>query len=222
MSERVLILEAAIEGKPQPQGSATAFVLWKERPGRNKWKWVPLRRRDGSIAVNVTSDNPALHEWRDKVAMLIKAHLAGSGARVDGELRPFPLAGVGLEVEMTSYFKRREADWGTGRNAHLLKEGAEARPVRGGHGGHPDVDKLLRALLDSLTGVVWEDDSQITDAHTRKRFAVPAADGDGVRVEIRIWVNATQRAEQLPPEECVRHVAAKAADGGLLGKIPES
>lgn len=205
MSERKLILEAAIEGKPQPQGSAVAFVLWKSKPGRDKWKWIPQRRRDGSIAVNVTTDNENLHAWRDMVGKLVKAHIADSGVRLDGELRPFPLAGVGLEVEMTSYFKRREADWGTGKNAHLLKEHAEARPIREPKGGGaPDVDKLLRALLDALADIVWANDSQVTDGHTRKRFAVPTAESDGIRAEVRVWVNAQQRASDLPPEECVR------------------
>lgn len=35
----------------------------------------------------------------------------------------------------------------------------------------PDGDKLLRAVLDALTGVAWVDDSQVTDARARKRLA---------------------------------------------------
>lgn len=35
----------------------------------------------------------------------------------------------------------------------------------------PDVDKLARAILDALTGVVWRDDSQIVDMHVTKRLA---------------------------------------------------
>jgi Holliday junction resolvase RusA-like endonuclease len=37
----------------------------------------------------------------------------------------------------------------------------------------PDVDKLLRALLDSMTGVVFVDDSQVTKCQVEKRFGSP-------------------------------------------------
>lgn len=33
----------------------------------------------------------------------------------------------------------------------------------------PDLDKLMRAVLDALTGVLWADDSQVTEALLRKR-----------------------------------------------------
>lgn len=32
-----------------------------------------------------------------------------------------------------------------------------------------DVDNI-KALLDALSGIVWEDDGQISDLHTRKRY----------------------------------------------------
>lgn len=35
----------------------------------------------------------------------------------------------------------------------------------------PDVDKCLRATLDALTGIAYEDDSQVVDTHVRKRYA---------------------------------------------------
>lgn len=35
----------------------------------------------------------------------------------------------------------------------------------------PDVDKLLRAMLDALTGVVWADDSQVAYATINKVYA---------------------------------------------------
>ena len=33
-----------------------------------------------------------------------------------------------------------------------------------------DVDNLCKATLDSLTGILWKDDGQITDLIVRKRF----------------------------------------------------
>jgi len=36
---------------------------------------------------------------------------------------------------------------------------------------NPDIDKLLRAVLDSLTGVVYLDDSQVVSVHVSKEYA---------------------------------------------------
>jgi len=46
----------------------------------------------------------------------------------------------------------------------------------------PDADKLLRGLLDSLTGIVFRDDAQITTCYVRKEFGLPS------RVEVSIAV----------------------------------
>jgi crossover junction endodeoxyribonuclease RusA len=43
------------------------------------------------------------------------------------------------------------------------------------HVKKPDVDKLTRAIFDSLTGVIWTDDSQVVDQHSLKTYA---ADGE--------------------------------------------
>lgn len=39
------------------------------------------------------------------------------------------------------------------------------------HTSKPDTDKLLRAVGDALTAVVWRDDSQVVDLHGVKRYA---------------------------------------------------
>lgn len=39
------------------------------------------------------------------------------------------------------------------------------------HTKKPDVDKLMRALLDALTGIVWKDDSQVCYAMVNKVYA---------------------------------------------------
>lgn len=43
----------------------------------------------------------------------------------------------------------------------------------------PDLDKLVRALLDGMSEVVFEDDSQVTELHCFKTYGAP-------RVEIRV------------------------------------
>lgn len=47
----------------------------------------------------------------------------------------------------------------------------------------PDIDKLERALLDALTGIIYKDDSQVTEMHTLKVYAEST---DPVGVQVRI------------------------------------
>lgn len=49
----------------------------------------------------------------------------------------------------------------------------------------PDSTKLLRPLEDALTGILWNDDSQIVEQIIRKRY------GDPPRAEIRVAVIVT-------------------------------
>lgn len=35
----------------------------------------------------------------------------------------------------------------------------------------PDADNCMKAVCDALNGVAWKDDTQVTDAHIRKRFS---------------------------------------------------
>lgn len=202
------VLDLAFLGKPEPQGSITAYPIFKSRKGP-KHLWEPARRPDGSIMINVTTDNDALKKWRDDVSLLVASELQGKGVRVrpDEEPVPFPLGGVGFIVEVDSFLRRPQADWGTGRNAHLLKDRADAAPIK-----KPDVDKLLRACLDALTEVIWRDDSQVVKATTEKTYAVPDDSGDAERVEIRVWVAMQQTASDLPLEERHRRLPGRAVE----------
>lgn len=40
----------------------------------------------------------------------------------------------------------------------------------------PDLDKLVRSILDALTGIIWKDDSQVVEILTRKQFGTPSAE----------------------------------------------
>ena len=37
----------------------------------------------------------------------------------------------------------------------------------------PDLDKLLRAILDACTGVIWRDDGQVVEIVSQKRYGLP-------------------------------------------------
>jgi Holliday junction resolvase RusA-like endonuclease len=72
-----------------------------------------------------------------------------------------------VRVHATFYFPRPRHHYGTGRNAEVVKPSAPVWvAVR------PDLDKLERALLDALTGVVWRDDAQVVAMNAAKVYTV--------------------------------------------------
>ena len=66
-------------------------------------------------------------------------------------------------------------------NFVLLRPASVSRTKRPYPTVKPDASKLLRAVEDALTGVVYRDDSQIVDLTVTKRFGL--APGVEVRVE---------------------------------------
>jgi Holliday junction resolvase RusA-like endonuclease len=60
--------------------------------------------------------------------------------------------------------------------------------------GRPDLDKLVRALLDGLTGIVMEDDSQVTELFASKEY------GQEPRMEVIVEeCSAAQELLRLAP-----------------------
>lgn len=86
------------------------------------------------------------------------------GARGNGP--PDPLTGpVSLEVEF--FMPRPKGHYGSGRNAHVLKDTA---PLW--HVGKPDIDNAIKACLDALTMLgAWLDDAQVCSLISAKRYA---------------------------------------------------
>jgi crossover junction endodeoxyribonuclease RusA len=93
----------------------------------------------------VTSDNPNLKQWRQLVAHAAQPYAAG------GPLRGgvFVLLTFSLQRPKTLPKRVRE---------HLKK---------------PDIDKLARAVLDALTGILFVDDSEVIRLTVKKQYAAP-------------------------------------------------
>lgn len=106
----------------------------------------------------VREDNPETGPWRQAVA---SAALAAMNGR---QLRPGP-----LRMRVVLVFARPAGHFGTGRNTGRLKPSAPLYCRT-----RPDLDKLLRALGDALTGIVFRDDAQIVDVHAEKHYGEPA------------------------------------------------
>lgn len=112
--------------------------------------------------------------WREAVkGAIYRLHIA---------TQPAEYGPVRLDVMFT--LKRPKAHYRTGRNAHLLRDGAPPFPI-----GPPDVDKLLRSTLDAIVAAgVIHDDAQIVDTTAAKRYPgthVHALDRPGAL--IRMW-----------------------------------
>jgi len=134
------LLHLTVPGLPQPQGSSRAFVR-------------------GSRAI-ITSANPRLRQWRDRLALAISAHrLETRQARYDGAVR----------VHMRFYLPRPKS--APKRVVYPITK--------------PDCDKLARGANDAITDAgVWRDDSQVVELHVTKCFASPT---EHPGVELLVW-----------------------------------
>jgi len=113
-------------------------------------------------AAFVREDNPQTEPWRNAVAA------AATAAMLDlGEDHPL---GSPLRLDVTFVFPRPRSHYRTGRNAGQLKPSA---PLY--HDRRPDLDKLVRAVGDALTGIVAADDAAFVQVVARKHYGQPAA-----------------------------------------------
>ncbi len=98
-----------------------------------------------------------LKPWRSDVAA------AAAAAMESAKELPFTRA-----VEMTAvfHFPRPKSHYGTGKNSNYLKPNAPKYK-----GSRPDVSKLVRAVEDAITGIVYVDDAQIASLAADKVFA---------------------------------------------------
>lgn len=99
-------------------------------------------------------DNPRLAPWRSDVAqtaLVRMAELGIGGVLIDGPVR------------MVLRFRMPR------RKKHGTRNRLEDAAVK------PDLSKILRAVEDALTGVVYTDDSRITTSVQLKRVAKPGS-----------------------------------------------
>ena len=108
--------------------------------------------RPGMRFAVVTADNKKTKPWRLDVAA------AAHGCRAG-----YAEVGQAVFVAVTFLMPRTKGDFGK----KGLKPSAPAQ-----HTKKPDCDKLVRAILDALTGVVFADDSQVVSVTAVKRYVL--------------------------------------------------
>lgn len=108
--------------------------------------------------------------WRDAIHAEAVTAMAG---------RP-PIHGP-VSVTLCFIMPRPKSHYGTGSRAGLVKRGMpDYCPKR------PDLDKLIRAAGDALTGVCYDDDSQIVNLAGAKYYVYPNSRRDRAGVEVRV------------------------------------
>ncbi len=97
----------------------------------------------------ITSATKGLKAWRDLVSWAAQA--AAPEELIEGPIH------IDLEFR-------------------LPKPKAEPKRKRTWPARRPDLDKLIRAILDSLTGVVFRDDSQVIGIYAAKDWGTPGVE----------------------------------------------
>jgi len=113
----------------------------------------------------ITAANAKTKPWQQEVAGAAVAARASAGWGITDEA---------VVLDVTFYLPRPKS---------LPKRVIE-------HCKKPDLDKLLRATKDALTGVLWRDDSQVVAVTGAKAYAGGVFDPDGLNGVPRAVVSA--------------------------------
>lgn len=103
-----------------------------------------------------TSDNPRTRPWKAAVTAEAADAVAAAGLDTPAYDR-LPVA-----VAITFPLPRPKGHYGK----RGLLPSAPKYPAT-----LPDIDKLVRAILDALTGIVWRDDAQVVAIEAYKRYS---------------------------------------------------
>lgn len=133
----------------------------------------------------ITSTTKGLAGWRERIALA--AHGAGVPYREEGA----------VEVGVSFRFPRPKSHYrGNGPDGKpILRESCAERP----HVSRPDLDKLVRAVLDGLTGIAYRDDSQVTVLAASKLYAPEFGEpGVWIRVSSSSWPPSALPCPSVP------------------------
>jgi Holliday junction resolvase RusA-like endonuclease len=154
--------------------STVSFFCQGEPATKGSMRAYTYRRKSGRIGARVAHDNDRTAAWSQALGWAARQALRGAS---------FDAAAV--EVRCSFVVPRPRDHYGTGRNAGQIKPGAPREPTSHATG---DVDKLVRCLLDALTGIAWADDSQVVEVRASKAYHDPLLQlraVTGCHVEIR-------------------------------------
>jgi len=142
-----------VAGTPIPQGSKRAWY------------------NEATKQVMMTEDAGSRHTtWRHELSGQARQAMADHGY-----IEPFREA---IHIALRFKSHRGLGHYGSGRNSEKLKPSAPAHPTK-----PPDIDKLARAVLDSMTSIVWVDDAQVVKLTATKGW-VHRWEEEGVFIDV--------------------------------------
>ena len=124
------------------------------------------KRKDGTTyaSVHYAVGSP-LHRWRTDIALAARAEWGD-------EMTYHP-----VQMRTVFYMPRPMRHW-------TLERTLRPAYVEVEHSSRPDLDKLIRGVLDALTDVIYEDDSQVSVIYASKIYVPEWAHPAGVQVSI--------------------------------------
>ena len=133
---------------------------------RPRFRSIPL----GKGKSRAQAYTPAKHKvvvWREKIAACLQR------MKLTATDQP-------VMVQITFFIKRPKAHFGTGGNEGRLRDSAPRHPVTKSTG---DIDNLVKAVLDEMNGVVFDDDAQVLHLTAVKRYC---NGGDNGMMSVRV------------------------------------
>jgi Holliday junction resolvase RusA-like endonuclease len=153
------LIDFFVSGSPIPQGSKSFAGMSRSRK--------PIMKESSKY----------LQPWRAMVCTQGVLQMDKDGLKLDPAIKKY-------KVYLAFHFQRPLSHYvGDNRERGILKPDA---PKYWEFAQTPDVDKLARAILDALTGVVWPDDKMV-DIGAADRMWVDEQDStrEGVSIAVR-------------------------------------
>ena len=147
-------------GTPAPKGSS--------RPMLNRKTGKAFTFKGGS-----PQNAEKLTTWDNNVR--------AAAASACGSVGAPPFVDTALFVAILFRLARPSGHWGKGKQAGQLSRTAPLLPR-----GKPDIDKLARSTLDSMTGIVFDDDSRIVQLVLSKVYAAPGGEGATISIDRKV------------------------------------
>lgn len=157
--------EIFIDGDPAPAGSKNSLVPL-DRQGN------PYRRKSGGVVVSTVDACKQSKPWKDAIRYLVLMQWRA-------EKRGAPVQ-IPLSVQFEFYLQRPLTHYVARDRNRPLRDDAPRY-----HLGKPDALKLARAAEDSMTGIVYIDDSYIVEEVIHKDYTSPDRPDTGVLIHVQ-------------------------------------
>lgn len=136
------------------------FTAYGEPKPAGSKRGFPVKRKNGTVGVAIVDACKHTKSWQ---------HVVASAAR---EAYNGPLLDGALTLSCCFYMPRAKG--------HFNAKGVLRPKAPAFHCKKPDATKLVRAIEDALSSVLWRDDVQVVQQFVSKAFGEPA------RVEVTV------------------------------------